>query len=269
MVIDECARVVGHRSIAAGIYSISLEVPVIAAAAWPGQFVQLRLSDGIEPLLRMPLSIAAARPDAGEIELLYECVGPKTEALSRICIDTRLACLGPLGHGFTWPDSAHTAILVGGGIGLPPLLFLGRRLRAAGCTAVLLVGARTGAKHLPGAWLGPASSKILQSTDDGTLGHAGLVTGLLNAELDAVAYPMVFTCGPRGMMAAVAGICRLRGIPCEVSLEEYMACGIGICAGCTVAVHRSDADTHSEYGRYQRVCVAGPVFDATTLDWDG
>ncbi len=269
MVVDEWARVVRHRSVAAGIYSISLEVPVIAAEAWPGQFVQLRLSDGIEPLLRMPLSIADARPDVGEIELLYECVGPKTEALSEIRIDTRLACLGPLGHGFTWPDSEHPSILVGGGIGLPPLLFLGRRLRAAGYAAVLLTGARTGEKHLPVAWLNPAASRVMQSTDDGTLGHAGLVTGLLDAELDDVAYPMVYSCGPRGMMAAVARNCRVRGIPCQVSLEEYMACGIGICAGCTVPVHRSDAGTHSAYGRYERVCVAGPVFDATIIDWDG
>lgn len=265
--IDECVRIVRQRRVAEELYVAALAAPAIAAEAVAGQFVQVRVSDGYTPLLRLPLSIADADPESGRIELVYERIGPKTATLAACGVGVELRCLGPLGRGFAHPAGHGAALLVGGGIGLPPLLFLGRRLQTSGHHVALLAGARTAAKHLPCEYLAPAAERIVRSTDDGTLGRPGLVTDLLDGELKSWLPQNVFTCGPYAMMRAVASACTTHGIPCQVSLEEYMACGIGICAGCVVPLRESDHYAGGEYGRYARVCVSGPVFDADAIDW--
>jgi len=252
--------------VAEDLYLTRLEAPAVAAIAAPGQFVSLKVSEGTAPLLRIPLSILDADPDGGTVDVLYERLGPKSTALSALAAGARVPCLGPLGNTFPDPQQDRTPVLVGGGIGLPPLLFLGRRWRATSRRdAVLLAGARRRSKHLPEHILGAAADEVRQATDDGSLGHAGLVTDLLVEQLAATPASSVYTCGPHAMMAAVVAQCRAAGVQCHVSLEEYMACGFGVCVGCVVEL--ADDGGRGPYGRYGRVCVEGPVFEASKIAW--
>jgi dihydroorotate dehydrogenase electron transfer subunit len=159
-------------------------------------------------------------------------------------------------------------VLVGGGIGVPPLLFLGSELRGRNIPVSLLVGARTASRHLPDDMLEGAAHEVATATDDGSGGHRGFVTDLLEFTLDEHGDCAVYTCGPGAMMAAVAAICRERAVTCQASLEEYMACGFGVCVGCVVEMAPGDGEVVSPYERYRRICVDGPVFDALRVRWE-
>ena len=148
---------------------------------------------------------------------------------------------------------------------MPPLLYWGLELKQQTHQTALLVGARTADKHLPSELLEPAADVVRLATDDGSFGHAGLVTDLLRHELDKKGPCAIYCCGPHGMMEAVAAMCIEAQVPCQVSLEEYMACGIGICVGCAVELATAKGDT--DYGRYARVCVDGPAFEARQIKW--
>ena len=202
------------------------------------------------------------------IEILYEDMGPKTRILSQFGPGDKTRCLGPLGKGFVIPSAGSRAFLVGGGIGVPPMLYWGLVLGQRNYPVTLLVGARSRGKHLPDHLLAPAAAVVRRATDDGSLGHAGLVTDLLRDELLEERDCTVYCCGPHGMMQAVAAVCREFQVRCQVSLEEYMACGIGICVGCAVELEREDEISSSDYTRYGRVCVEGPVFDAQRVKWE-
>jgi len=267
-VVDVAARVTATTEVAEAFFQTRLQVP--DAAVEPGQFIQLRPRplEGTYPYLRMPLSVSAVDRERGLVDVLYELVGPKTVALRRVAVGDEVGFLGPLGNRFPEPATGTTPILVGGGIGVPPLIYLGTTLRTGGRhDPILVVGARNAGKHLPDTLLDPASADVRRATDDGSLGHAGFVTELLTDVLEAgPAAPVVYTCGPHAMMAAVARLCAGRDVPCFASLEEYMACGFGVCVGCVV--ERADKDSQpSPYGHYARVCVDGPVFDARQIAW--
>ena len=265
---DERASLVHNIEVAQDFYLARLRAPGLAASALPGQFVEVQVSHEGAPYLRLPLSLCGTDPRGGTVDLLYEDMGAKSRALSRKEPGDWLACLGPLGRGFTGPPPGSTAVLVGGGIGIPPLLYLGEKLRWAAGSVILLAGARAASKHLPDALLEPAAQQVERATDDGTLGHHGLVTDLLEGVLDDGSRPYaVYTCGPHPMMAAVAAVCRDRRVPCQASLEEYMACGYGVCVGCVVEVIAPEGEPVSPYQRYSRVCVDGPVFDAHRVQW--
>lgn len=263
--IDEPARLLSNREVAADFYLARLNAPHIAAYIEPGQFVNIQVGAGVAPLLRIPLSVSGVDRKAGIIEVLFEEVGPKTCALRQLGPGATLPTLGPLGKGFAPPPEGVRVALVGGGIGVPPLLYWGLELRQRAHPTALLVGARTADKHLPRTLLASAADAVHCATDDGSLGHAGLVTDLLQHELTTKGPCAVYCCGPHGMMQAVAAICLAAQVPCQVSLEEYMACGIGICVGCAVELKTGQGD--SDYGRYGRVCVDGPAFDARQIQW--
>lgn len=263
--VDEQATLISNSEVATGFWCARLLAPRIAAAGQPGQFVQLRVSAGREPFLRLPLSLGGVDPEAGWIEVIYQVRGAKTTALAALKPGSALSCLGPLGRGFAVPGASTPVLLVGGGIGVPPLLFFGHRLRQLGRSPALLVGARARAYHLPLPRLQAAAGTVLLATDDGSLGHHGLVTALLVERLAHMPEAMVCACGPEAMLAVVARLCEQRQVPCQVSLEAYMACGIGVCVGCAVAMRV--APDGAPYERYQRVCVDGPVFDGAAVDW--
>ena len=263
---DESAFLLFNIEVAQDVFLVRLHAPHIAAQVVPGQFVEVRVSEGVSPFLRLPLSVCQRDCEAGTIDLIYEDVGPKSGALRQLEPGFSTACLGPLGRGFQDPAADRRAVLVGGGVGVPPLLFLGENLQQAGGEVALLVGARTAAKHLPDALLNPAAPRVEKATDDGSLGHGGPVTDLLQRELERGRDCAVFTCGPHAMMGAVAALCRQVRVPCQASLEEYMACGFGVCVGCVVEVVLEDEV--SPDARYSRVCVDGPVFDAHLVRWE-
>ncbi len=266
--LDAKVEILSNEEVAADFYLARLRAPHIADTAQPGQFVEVQTSQNTAPFLRLPLSICGVDRQAGTADILFEDMGPKTRALSLIEPGREVACLGPLGKGFTAPAAGQQVVLVGGGIGIPPLLFLGEGLRRVGHSVSLLVGARVGTKHLPLPMLQAAAEVVRQATDDGSVGHYGLVTDLLEEELAADASVAVYTCGPHGMMAAVTAVCGREQVACQASLEEYMACGFGVCVGCVVEVEPETGEETSPYLQYSRICVDGPVFDAHRVKWE-
>ena len=265
---DASSALLSNAEVAEDFYLARLHLPPLSAAVVPGQFVQVRVCSRLAPFLRIPLSVCGVDRAEGNVDLLYEDMGPKSRALSRIGAGGKVGCLGPLGRGFSAPPDGRRAVLVGGGIGVPPLLFLGSELRGKNTPVSLLVGVRTASRHLPDAMLEGAAHEVDRATDDGSRGHRGLVTDLLESTLDEHGDCAVYTCGPVAMMAAVAAICRERAVACQASLEEYMACGFGVCVGCVVEMIPGDGEVVSPYERYRRICVDGPVFDALRVRWE-
>lgn len=279
----EDARLLDRQEHAGGQYVIRLEAPKCAAAAQPGSFVHLTC----DPLLpmRRPLSIMRASPAAGWIDVLYKVVGPGLAALSQQPIGATISTMGPIGRGFVPSPSRPRTLLVGGGVGIPPMVFLAESLKArrdAPWQPLVLMGseipfpfrARPSTIVVPGIPAGAIACMPL--LDDwgvpsrlATLaGYAGCYDGYVTdlaaawlGSLDAAALAEVevFACGPTPMLKATAQVARRFGVPAQVSLEEFMACAVGGCAGCAVPVV-TDAGL-----AMKRVCVDGPVFDAAAV----
>jgi dihydroorotate dehydrogenase electron transfer subunit len=223
----------------------------------PGQFAMLAASErwgGGEderPYLARAFSVARVR-DA-EAHYLLEDVGPGTRRLCELTPGEGVLALGPLGRGFSLPREDRRALLVGGGVGIAPLAILQDKLMAAAVAHTVLLGFRD-APHAAGATL---LSDAMLATDDGSTGHAGLVTDLLAAELQRDGHAVVYACGPAPMLEAVRALCATRETPAQLALEAGMACGFGACYGCAVPTRN---------GGYVRVCIDGPVLDGGELE---
>ena len=243
-VIEE-ARILSHSAPIAGVDILTLSAPLTARSALPGQFVQISVPADAG-FLRRPLGIAEVSRTEGWIRLIYRQVGRGTEGLASTGTGTSVSVLGPLGHGF------HTALehplLVGGGMGLTPLLFFA----AEHPNVSVLMGGRTREEVFWEEIFRSHVRECFVTTDDGSYGTQGFVTTLLPELLKDGTYDGVAVCGPPVMMERVAAIAAEYGVPCEVSLEKRMACGLGACLSCAV-------DTKS--GR-RKVCKDGPVFQA-------
>lgn len=210
-----------------------------------------------DPLLRRPISIMDVHPE-GTVELLYKIVGRGTRLLSEYPMDAALDIVGPLGNGFHPPPVKHTAVLVGGGIGIPPLIFLAHHLAQRKAIPVhAFLGARTSADiPLSGRFIEYGAS-VAVATENGETGFRGMVTEPLirYLESDRPDNPVIYACGPDPMLRVIKDISERRGIPARLSLEEHMGCGVGACLGCVV-------ETTSGF---LRVCKDGPVFDADII----
>jgi dihydroorotate dehydrogenase electron transfer subunit len=265
--IETKTNILHQERIAPQIFRLCLSSPGIAQEARPGQFVHLRIREGTDPLLRRPFSIHRVDRERGEVRVLYQVVGQGTRLLSRKSVGERLACLGPLGHGFEVSEEGGGVLLVAGGIGMAPLIFLCEDL-LRGQAVTALIGARSRDGILCHDLLRSGGATVHIATDDGSLGHRGLVTDLLNAQLEAgreaSASPVVYACGPVAMLRTVAALCRANELPCQVSLESRMACGLGACLGCAVKVRSSIPPGYE----YKRVCKEGPVFEAEEVIFD-
>ncbi len=259
---DISSRIVSQKEIAPDTFLLRLYAPEIAENAVPGQFVMVRpgLEEERDPLLRRPFSVHRADPDAQQIEILYRVVGRGTRMIARKQAGSHLQVLGPLGRGFSLPKG-KIPILVGGGLGTAPLLFLADVLEEK--RAVVVLGAVTRSQLLRLQDFSSTGLEVLVATEDGSLGNRGLVTEVLDRllgrlEKDARKNVVVFSCGPMPMMRAVAGLCGNYSVECQVSLETAMACGLGLCLGCAVC---------SDTGAFLHVCRQGPVFPAGQVDW--
>jgi len=244
---------------------LELHAPAIAASARPGQFVHVRVGDGADPLLRRPISIMLVEPHAGLIRLLVKQVGRGTELLARLPDGATVDLMGPLGNGFAMPPAGKDVLLVAGGVGVAPLIMFADALQTApGNYRVRgLYGGRD-SDQLP-VWteFGGRCEEFVVTTEDGSAGEPGLVTDLLEGQLQRGDVQAVHTCGPRPMMAKVAALTAAAGVGCFASLEQWMGCGVGACMGCVVpATGRTGVSP-----AYVRVCKDGPVFDATEIDW--
>lgn len=261
------ARIASNEKTGECFYRMRLTSPYLAKEAKPGQFVEVRCAEGVNPLLRRPLGVHRVTSDG--IEVLYEVAGAGTGLLSQKRQGEELDIIGPLGKGFETDPAADISILVAGGIGVAPLMALAEELKAKGGQKVhVLIGARKASHILCEKEFRSLGCIVKISTDDGSKGHRGFVTDplrklLAESKVDTFLPDFrrvtVYACGPTGMLKAVSGIAQELGIKCQVSLEERMACGVGVCLGCPVKV--------SSDGGYRMVCRDGPVFDSTEIAW--
>lgn len=244
---------------------ISWQTPPIR----PGQFVMLRVSDGMDPLLRRPFGVYRVLEARGNdaftgsgIEVLYRVVGRGTKILSLKRAGEGLNVLGPLGNGFPVIEEGRRSILVAGGMGIAPLYMLIRRLTSPR-SAILLFGARARKEAGVLRDFKGLGCRIKVATEDGSLGEKGYVTELLGREVTKGA--VIYACGPVGMLKSVATFASRDKIGCYVSLERAMACGIGVCLGCAVRTKTHDERENTQYGM---VCSDGPVFKGEDIDWE-
>jgi len=257
-IFEHKATVVRNEEVTLNTFLMELESPSITSIAKPGQFVMLRVSGGIDPLLRRPFSICNTLD--GNILLLYRVVGKGTLIMAETKAGTRLSVLGPLGRGFEPPGAGDHCLLVGGGMGIAPLVLLARSLK--GRHVFFMAGFGTSAEIISPEQLGMQGSEIVLATDDGSAGFHGPVTGLLEEALGKKRKKIVYSCGPAAMLRRVARLCSEKHVNCQVSLETAMACGVGACQGCAVpAAPESGRSTY-------HVCQDGPVFPAGSIDWE-
>jgi dihydroorotate dehydrogenase electron transfer subunit len=241
------------------VFRFSMKAPDIAADARPGQFVMVRTGESMDPLLRRPFSVHQVA-EGGLIQILFKVVGKGTYAFSKLQSGYSMDMLGPLGRGFEY-DNAHQHYLVGGGIGIAPLLFLAKKLlkKNEPSTIKVFLGARTRAEiDVLTDDFGSMGLEVKSATEDGSLGKKGLVTDLMAPILNESPVK-VYGCGPYPMLRAVVDLCNDRNWACQVSLETIMACGLAACLGC--AILRSDLKG------YVHACKDGPVFNADEVAW--
>lgn len=221
----------------------------------PGQFVEVRVDGSPSAFLRRPISVCFVDHQKNHLWLLVAAIGDGTKRLAQLTAGCKLNCVYPLGNGFTLPsDAAERWLLVGGGVGVAPLLYLGNTLHDAGCEPVFLLGARSEADLLLLDEF-KKYGQVCVTTEDGTVGERGFVTN--HTILDKVAFSHVSACGPKPMMMAVAKYATVKGITCEVSLENMMACGLGACLCCVEKTTEGNVC----------VCKEGPVFNVNKLLW--
>lgn len=267
------SMVVSNEQVSPGYCKIRLTAPREVLQAKPGQFVMLRVLEGIDPLLRRPFGIydlgsfKPEYPGAAKqhyIEILYKVVGKGTGILQSLHHNDYLDVLAPLGNGFDQGDPEDEKILVGGGFGLAPLYFLAKQLVVKSRVKVF-IGGRKKEDILCVTEFERLGIDAYVATDDGTLGTMGLVTEVLEKYLDEGGKQRtIYACGPGPMLKSAAAIAARHGITCQVSLEAGMACGMGACLGCvTKGINHTD-DTPD----YRCVCKDGPVFDANEILWD-
>jgi dihydroorotate dehydrogenase electron transfer subunit len=261
--------------------------------ALPGQFVQILCADPLEEnraggaFLRRPFSIGGLRRIGQQafISITHRVLGIGTRWLSQLAPGDQISFLGPLGRPFCIDPQRPAALLVGGGIGLPPLIWLAEALVRAGKQTIAFAGARTAdllpltrVPDVPVSGTAPSLAfeefanhqvPTVVSTDDGSLGAAGLIVEHFERYLDQADSPgesaVVYSCGPEKMLAAVARTCEKRSIPCQVCMERMMACGMGTCQSCVIRTHDKE---DPEGWRYSLCCTDGPVFDGQTVIWD-
>ena len=243
------AVVLEQNMIAKDIFSLRIKTPV-AAEALPGQFINLYSADPGKMLPR-PISICDADPGEGTLRMVYRIAGAGTMEFSRLEAGDEIDILGPLGNGF--PDmSGRRVMLIGGGIGIPPMLYLAKKY---GTDSVAVLGYRDEAFLLSD--FGQTGCSILTATEDGSMGTKGTVIDAIKASDEKA--DVIFACGPLPMLRAVAAYAEANDIRCFVSMEERMACGVGACLGCITKT--KDVDDHSQV-KNARICKDGPVFDS-------
>lgn len=261
-------------------YILRVHAPECAARAEPGSFAHIRCADDIP--MRRPLSIMRADAASGEVEFLYKIVGPGLRALSQARAGDTLSVLGPIGNGFAPRAERPRKLMLGGGVGIPPMVFLAEHLKAAGHDDMLVLmgsevpfpfelcasqldcaGAPAAATHGIGELEQQDIVTRLASLQDYAGVFQGYITDLarewLNTRKDNLDQIEVFACGPEPMLEAAAAVAAEFALPCQLSLEEFMACAVGGCAGCTVPVHLPEGKA------MKRVCVDGPVFEAAVI----
>lgn len=267
---EDC-RVLENRSVAPGHFVLKFASKKIAASAKPGQFVQVLCGgDSWDPLLGRPFSFLSA--SSADFSLLYHVVGKGTGLMAKFKKGDAVPVLGPFGNGFTLKRRNQTAVLVGGGVGIPPLYHLVRTFlknRNYGKKDIhVMLGARNRSLLLCENDFRRLGVALSVATDDGSKGSKGLVTSLLPFTLRATPSASIFACGPTPMLKAVSLVAGEFAVPNEVSVEVPMACGFGACLGCAIKIREQRTENRGQKFRYAIACTEGPVFQGTSILWD-
>jgi dihydroorotate dehydrogenase electron transfer subunit len=251
--IQYTASILSIENLISDIWMITFHLPENYPIVLAGQFVNIRVQDSPTPFFRRPFSFYGQSPGRGQI--LFHVVGEGTKILAQKKVGDPLFLLGPLGNSFSIDGEFDTALLVAGGLGVAPMSLLSDQLRKAGKNIITLLGARTKEQIIS-----RNLENITITTDDGSMGLRGTVVDVLRKHLKERRYsnPKIFACGPIPMINKIYSVINEFNIPCEVSLEGTMACGIGICQGCPVEVRDNEK-------KFKLICKEGPVFDLHSL----
>lgn len=250
----ETLKIVENKRLGKDIFTLELTSKGRIPEMKPGQFVQVKIEGSPDTFLRRPFSIHDVNYSCNSFRLLIQIAGKGTETLSKLGTGDTLNLIYPLGNSFSLPVKGERILLAGGGCGVAPLLFLGKYLKENGFTPDILLGFRSSERVIEYDEYS-ALGKVFLTTEDGSLGKKGFITEhpvLLTTE-----YDVIYCCGPEAMMKAVIKYCREKKIMCEVSLENLMGCGIGVCLCCVVETIRGNICT----------CTEGPVFNINELKW--
>ena len=256
---QETVTVVSQKQIGTGIYDLTIQTKEIAAAAKAGQFVSVYSNDASK-LLPRPISLCGIDRKAGTLRLVYRVTGEHTgtEEFSRLQAGDTMKIMGPLGNGFT-VEKGRKAFLIGGGIGVPPMLQLAKEMKDAGENFQIVMGYRDAGTFLLNEFKEQGESFV--ATEDGSVGTKGNVLDAIRENhLDA---DVIYACGPTPMLRALKAYAEEQNMTCYVSMEERMACGIGACLACVC--NSTYKDAHSNV-KNKRICKEGPVFNAKEVD---
>jgi len=263
MPIQEKCQVLDHKQVGPKHYQLILSSPYISSHAEPGQFINIKCGESRDPLLRRPLSLHRISKEHKTFELLYEVVGKGTELLTKYFVGEEIDALGPLGEGFKIDPQKQIAIIVGGGMGMAPLLALAEAIKDKIKAVYVLIGAKARGQVLCEEDFKKITDQVLVATDDGSYGKKGIISDVLldfiNNQLTTYNLQLstLYACGPKPMLRAISEITFQKKIDCQISMEERIACGIGACKGCAVKTKNG----------YKMVCKDGPVFNCEEIIW--
>jgi dihydroorotate dehydrogenase electron transfer subunit len=257
--LEQTAQILANDRDTDSYFRLTMRAPQVAPLVQPGQFAHVRVSSIKDALLRRPFSIFQVERDT--ISILYKTVGKGTDALSRMRTNEELSVIAPLGHGFTIPKpGGEVPLLVAGGYGMAAFYLLAQRSPQKG---IVFVGGRRRIDILCEKEFQALGWEVRVTTEDGSYGEKGLVTEPLEAELkENSGNRKLFACGPTPMLRAVTRIGEQFSVPTELSMDEHMCCGVGVCLTCVIPVKTSDG------WEYQRTCTEGPVFDSRQILWE-
>ncbi|KJS21295.1 MAG: hypothetical protein VR72_11110 [Clostridiaceae bacterium BRH_c20a] len=256
-------KILENKQVLPDFFRMVLAAPMVAKEAVPGQFLMINTSDTLDPFLKRPISVNRIDQEKGTISLIYQIVGKGTRLLTKKNAGEEIQIIGPLGKGFCWSEQDKTIVLVGGGCGIAPLVALAEALVQTGKEVFVLLGSQCKEKLLGEDEFKELGCTVMVATDDGSYGRRGFVTELLDELSQKKRIDQVYCCGPLPMTKAVVQITKKAFIPCQISLEERMGCGIGACIGCVTKVRREDGTID-----YKKVCHDGPVFTSSEVVFD-
>ena len=260
MPIEEKSKIIASEQVAKNHFKITFYSAYISNHANPGQFLHVRCSRDTYPLLRRPLSIHNVEKDKDEVQILFKVVGTGTKMLSELKTGDRIDALGPLGNGFKIDTKKNVAVLVGGGYGIAPLFYLAKELKGKIKAIYAFIGAKSKDSVICNEDFKSLGVEVVVGTEDGSMGKKCLICDPVNVLLSSKIIEdqtEIFACGPHGMLKELSSLALEKRIPCQISMEEKMACGIGTCLGCVVKTKEG----------YKKVCEDGPVFDSRDIIW--
>ena len=257
------AELINKKEVMDGVYKYSVKAEEIVNLSKPGNFIEIRVSDQTEPFLRRPISIYNLDKENGVLEFIFQVKGKGTEILSRKEVGDKIDIIGPLGFGTFNLEKYNKIAIIGGGIGIFPLYELAKEAKEKGKIVNCYLGFRNKDLVMLEKEFKGVTDNLKICTDDGSYGENGFAIDKLKEDMEKEKYESIYACGPMPMLRAIKKYAEENGIDCQVSLEERMGCGLGVCLGCAVKTAKSPKDAPE----YWHVCKGGPVFNSKDVEF--